>query len=67
MNKEYLTPQDVALILQVNPKTVLKMIRDGKLMAIEIAGEKRKTFRILSGELDRFNAREYNRNKEVSE
>ena len=65
MNNEFLTPQDVALALKISPKTVLKMIKDGRLVAIEIAGDKRKTYRILSGELDRYIAGEYvKKNKE---
>lgn len=60
MNRnEYLKPSEVAAILKVSAHTVLNMIRDGKLKAINISGKERKCYRILSGELDRFAAEEY--------
>ena len=67
MDNEYLTPTEVARLLKVNPRTVLRMIENGKILAVELAGTKRKTYRILSGELDRFVSREYEKNKDVEE
>lgn len=56
---EYLTPQQVAKILQVHRRTVWNMIHDGRLKAVVISGEIRKSYRILRGELDRFVAKQY--------
>lgn len=65
MNDEYLKPSDVARILKVSPRTVINMIHAGKLKAITITGEERKCYRILSGELDRFVAEEYQKYEKV--
>lgn len=59
MKDEYLKPSEVARILNVCPRTVINMIRDGKLRAVTLSGKSRKSYRILSGELDRFTAEEY--------
>ena len=59
MNDEYLKPSEVAIILKISSRTVLKMINEGKLRALEISGKERKYYRILKGELDRFAASEY--------
>jgi len=63
MKDEYLRPSEVAGILKVSTRTVLKMIETGKLKALVLSGDKRKNYRILSGELDRFAAEEYERDK----
>ena len=62
MDNEFLKPSDVALRLKVSTRTVVNMILKGKIKALEISGEKRKSYRILSGELDRFIASEYQKN-----
>ena len=59
MNDKYLRPKEVAVILQVTQRTVINMIHDGKIRAVVISGKKRKSYRILSCELDRFTAIEY--------
>ena len=59
MNNQYLTPTEVSRILKVSPRTVIKMIHEKKIKALDITGIKRKSYRILSGELDRFCAFEY--------
>ena len=63
MDKEFLKPSDVAMRLQVSTRTVINMISAGKIKALEITGDKRKSYRILSGELDRFIASEYEKGK----
>jgi excisionase family DNA binding protein len=57
--KEYLTSQQVAKILQISRRSVWNMIHDGRLKAVIISGDKRKSYRILRGELDRFVAKQY--------
>ncbi len=64
MNDEYLKPSEVARILKVSSGTVINMIHSGKLKALTISGKHRKSYRILSGELDRFAAREYQKFEE---
>jgi len=56
---EYLKPSEVARILKVTTRTVNNMVRDGTLRAVTIRGKDRKSYRILSGELDRFVSEEY--------
>ncbi len=63
MNDEYLKPSEVALKLKVCRRTVINMIHSGKLKALIISGKKQKNYRILSGELDRFVAEEYERQR----
>lgn len=62
MNDELLTPNEVAKIFKVSSRTVVNMIRDGKLNYIIIGGEKRKSYRIYRGEIERFAAEEYRKN-----
>ena len=62
MDDEFLRPSEVALRLKVSTRTVVNMILRGTIKALEISGEKRKSYRILSGELDRFIASEYQKN-----
>lgn len=59
MEDEFLKTSEVARILKVCDRTVINMIQNGTLRALTISGENRKSYRILSGELDRFIAREY--------
>ena len=59
MNDEYLTPSEVARLLKVSSRTVINMIHSQKLKALEVAGKKRMSYRILLSELDRFIAKEY--------
>ena len=61
---EYLTPDEIAEALKVCSRTVIKMIENGKLKALCISGTKRKTYRILAADLDRFAAEEYAANEE---
>ncbi len=63
---EFYTIKAVAKILSVCPKTVVSLIRDGKLWAVEIGGTKRISFRVHKKELDRFvaeNAEKYRKKK----
>jgi len=59
MNDEYLKPSEVAKLLKITPRSVIKMILEGRIKALQISGTKRKSYRILSGELDRFSAEQY--------
>ena len=54
MNDEFITPQQVADILKIGKRTVLNLIRDGKLQHTIISGEKRKTYRIYRADIERF-------------
>ena len=67
MENEFLKPSDVALRLKVSTRTVVNMILKGKIKALEISGEKRKSYRILSGELDRFIASEYHKKTHIKD
>lgn len=53
---KFYTIKEVAEILSVCPKTVVSLIRDGKLKAVEIGGTERISFRVYEKELDRFMA-----------
>ena len=65
INEEYYTTEEVAKILKVSYKTVRRMIESGKIKTIDVGfGSERKAHRILAGELDRFVAEQYERNKE---
>lgn len=64
---QYLTPEEVAEALKVCSRTVIKMIECGKLKALCISGKKRKTYRILAKDLDRFAAEEYASQEESKE
>lgn len=59
MNDEMLTTKEVAAILKVSPRAVNKMLKYGRLRGLHISGEKRKTYRFLRGEIDRFVAEQY--------
>ena len=63
MSEDFYRIHEVANILKVCPRTVLNMIKQGKFKVIEISGVKRKTYRILKGELDRYIAEEYEKSK----
>ena len=66
MEKEYLKPCEVAKILRVSTRTVINMIKAGRLVGIPTSGsEKRIHYRILAGELDRFAAREYEKRRKL--
>ena len=56
---ELLSIGEVSRILHLHPRTVSKMIKEGKIFAIVISGDKRKTYRIMRSELDRFFNQEY--------
>ncbi len=53
---KFYTIKEVAHILNVCTKTVISLIRDGKLQAVEIGGTERISFRVYEKELDRFMA-----------
>lgn len=58
MDKFY-SPQQVAESLNVSSRTILNLIRDGKIKAVIVGGTKRITYRIYEKELDRFMAENY--------
>jgi excisionase family DNA binding protein len=47
---EYLTPEEIAAILKVHPKTVRDWLRAGELKGIRLKG----VWRVAREELDRF-------------
>ena len=59
MEDEFLTLSELCIRLKVSRPTVMNMINTGKLTAIILSGDKRKSYRVLVSELDRFIASEY--------
>jgi len=49
---EWLTANEAALYLRVQPRTVLKWAKQGKIPAHPLSGSKRITWRFLKSELD---------------
>lgn len=58
---KFFTPKEIANSLSVSTRTVINMIRTGKLRAVNVAGLKRMTYRVYEKELDRFIAENYER------
>lgn len=56
---EFYTPKQVADSLRVSTRTILNLIKSGKMKAIIVGGLKRNTYRIYQKELDRFMAENY--------
>ena len=59
INEEFYKLSEVAKILRVTTKTILNMLRDGRLRGIPISNGTRKHYRILKKELDRYVAEQY--------
>lgn len=60
MDKFY-TTKELGNILNVSPRTIINLIKTGKIKAVIIGGVKRTTYRIYEKELDRFMAENYER------
>lgn len=58
---KFLTTKQFAEILNVSPRTITNLIKDGKIRAVVIGGSKRITYRIYEKELDRFMAENYDK------
>lgn len=67
MQDEFLKIAEVAQQLRVTSKTVLNMIRDGRLKGVAISNGPRKHYRILKGELDRYVAEQYQKYLKIKE
>lgn len=51
---ELLTPKEIIKILRCDKMTAYKLIREGKIKAINIGTEKRPRYRILKSEFEKF-------------
>jgi len=60
MNDRYYTPSELAKILRVNPRTIVSLIRSGKLEALDVGTGKRSHWRIYEGQYRKFLASSYN-------
>jgi excisionase family DNA binding protein len=58
---EFYTTKELGSILKVTSRTIINMIKSGKIRAVIVGGSKRTTFRIYKKELDRFMAVNYAR------
>ena len=55
----FYTADDLAVLLKCSYRTVLNLIKCGKLRAVNVGTYKRPTWRIYDGELQRFMAESY--------
>lgn len=53
METEWLTAMEAAQYLKVQPRTVLKWAKEGRIPAHRLSGSRRVTWRFLKSELDR--------------
>ena len=58
---EFYTPKQVAESLQVSTRTIINLIKNGKMNAVIVGGSTRNTYRIYQKELDRFMAENYHK------
>lgn len=57
---EFFTPDEVAKMFKITKRSVLNLIRMGRLKAIEVGrGEIRKTYRVYEKEVQRYMAENY--------
>ena len=52
MSVEWLTAREAAQYLKVQPRTILKWAKQGRIPAHPLSGSKRVTWRFLKSELD---------------
>ena len=53
---------DLAKLLEVNPRTIMRLISRGEIRAVNMGTDKRAAYRIYDGELQRFMAENYEKN-----
>jgi excisionase family DNA binding protein len=53
MESQWLTANEAALYLKVQPRTILKWAKQGSIPAHRLSGAQRVTWRFLKSELDR--------------
>lgn len=56
---KYYSPKELAKMLSVSHRTVLKLIKSGKLRALNVGAGERPIYKILDGEYQRFIREEY--------
>lgn len=61
MLDKFYTPQEIGDALQVSSRTIINLIKAGKMRAVIVGGIKRNTYRIYEKELSRFIAENYQR------
>lgn len=59
MTDIYYTPKELARILKVNVRTIAKMIKNKRIIAVNCGTEKRALWRVSDGDLQRFMAENY--------
>lgn len=52
--KQFYSPQDAAKVLDVNPYTILRLIKSGRLHATNLGAKNRKMYRISAEDLKAF-------------
>ena len=58
----FFTPDEVAEMFKITRRSVIELIRCGKLRAIEVGtGHVRKTYRIYEKEVERYMSENYNK------
>src|ERR1035437_7443620 len=50
--EEWMTASEAATYLKTAPRSLLRLVRDGKLPAYRLSGSKRHTYRFLARDLD---------------
>lgn len=63
MVDKFYTPEQLATILMIHPRTVLKLINKKLIIAINVGAGKRPYWRIYDKELQRFMAENYEKIK----
>ena len=58
-NSEFYTVNEVAKVLNLNPTTVRKEIKNNRLRSIRVGDTPKARYRILKKEIDRYVAEEY--------
>lgn len=59
MNDKFFTIKEIADILRINERSVVKLINNGQLKAVNVGTSKRKMYRIFDGQFQNFIAEHY--------
>lgn len=62
MSKEYYSPKEVAEVLSVNRKHILRLIKGNQLPAFDVGTGQRNVYRISKRDLEEFTKRNHKEN-----
>jgi excisionase family DNA binding protein len=65
MEDKYYTPTELAKMLKVNSRTIVTLIEQGKLKAINVGTKNRSHWRIFEGQYLNFLADSYEKKEEI--